>query len=424
MSADTPPGDTPKVGDALVAALGFEPTDGVPAAAEEGNGAARSVFATTTADVLESASPPKGTLFGTETANGTTGNDEPTAESPSINEVGPAVTADGHVADEVEPVAEDHGILDEPGVIEDLDSALGDLDVDDEGGQAADEVGGTVVAESGAGETIRIPSPPQDLFDADSSGVHPVEVPPSPVPGGPVPAGEFVNGSVAESETMVAPSSSPTGDVLDAGVPTAPPLAEQPPIPQEMPATTGSPLTVDEALGGGAAGALAGGTIAARQAGTETSIGDRVTGAASRLPQLFEDGFRQRPRRVRARKVRRVIRHVDPWSMLTFSVLFHLCVFAALLLASVLVWNAATAAGTIENIEDFIRDLGDYKTYEINGDVVFRAAMVIAGILTLASSLLVVLLTVVFNLISDLVGGIRVTVIEEETVRVRRRSNQ
>ena len=40
---------------------------------------------------------------------------------------------------------------------------------------------------------------------------------------------------------------------------------------------------------------------------------------------------------------------------------------------------------------------------------------------------MVVLLTVVFNLISDLVGGIRVTVIEEETVRVpidKKRSNR
>ncbi len=129
----------------------------------------------------------------------------------------------------------------------------------------------------------------------------------------------------------------------------------------------------------------------------------------------------RRTRRVQARKVRRVVRHIDPWSVLTFSVLFHLCVFAALLLASVLVWNAAEAAGTIENLERFILDLGDYDTFEIKGDVIFRAAVAIAGILTLASSVLLVLLTVVFNLISDLVGGIRLTVIEEETIRVRRK---
>jgi hypothetical protein len=126
----------------------------------------------------------------------------------------------------------------------------------------------------------------------------------------------------------------------------------------------------------------------------------------------------RRRQKLRARKSRRVIRHIDPWSVLTFSVLFHLCVFSAFLLASVLVWNVAVAADVITNIENFILELGDYETFEINADQVFRAAALIAGMLTLASSVLLVLLTVVFNLISDLIGGIRVTVIEEETVRI------
>jgi hypothetical protein len=145
---------------------------------------------------------------------------------------------------------------------------------------------------------------------------------------------------------------------------------------------------------------------------------ERAEEAAS--TSTFAGPFGRR-RRLQSRKVRRVVRHIDPWSVLTFSVLFHLCVFAALLLASVLVWNAAEASGTIENLEALILDLGDYETFEIDGDAIFRAAVAIAGILTLASSVLLVLLTVVFNLISDLVGGIRVTVIEEETVRIRQR---
>lgn len=124
-------------------------------------------------------------------------------------------------------------------------------------------------------------------------------------------------------------------------------------------------------------------------------------------------------KKLRARKSRRVVRHIDPWSVLTFSILFHLAFFSAMLLAGVLVWNAAIAAGTVESIENFIRELGDYETFEIDSSQVFRASVIIAGMLTLASSVLVVLLTVVFNLISDLVGGIRVTVIEEETVRVQ-----
>ena len=134
---------------------------------------------------------------------------------------------------------------------------------------------------------------------------------------------------------------------------------------------------------------------------------------------VAETGGRIRRRRmIRSRKVRRVIRHVDPWSVLTFSVIFHLCLFSALLLAGALVWSAAAASGTIENIESFVRDLGDYDTWEIQGDAVLRAGVIIAGMMTLASTVLVVLLTVVFNLISDLIGGIRVTVIEEEVHRV------
>jgi hypothetical protein len=130
-------------------------------------------------------------------------------------------------------------------------------------------------------------------------------------------------------------------------------------------------------------------------------------------------GWPGRRQRLEARKVRRVVRHIDPWSVLTFSVLFHLCLFAALLLASVLVWNVAEEAGTIENLENFILELGDYETFEIDGEAIFRAALAIAGIFTLAASVLMVLLTVMFNLLSDLIGGIRITVIEEETVRVR-----
>ena len=126
-----------------------------------------------------------------------------------------------------------------------------------------------------------------------------------------------------------------------------------------------------------------------------------------------------RRRRLRARKVRRVIRHIDPWSVLTFSVLFHLALFTALLLAGVLLWNAAIRAGTVERVESFIEQIGDYEAFEIDSAQIFRSAVIIGATLTLASSVLLVLLTVVFNLISDLIGGIRVTVIEEETVQLR-----
>ena len=290
-----------------------------------------------------------------------------------------------------------------------------------------------------------------DLADGQYAGEPADEYAPDEAPGlfdaPPVPAADAV---LTDSPTMAAetilpdpPPPVPSETIISEPPPPAPPetiLAEAPPTSPPMvpsadvspgygreeevlPGNPPPPIVIDPTAetnlnpnGAVAAPAGAGATIAARSGAA------RVRGSelAARMPQLLDQGILKRTRRVRARKVRRVVRHIDPWSVLTFSVLFFLCLFAALLLASVLVWNAAVAAGTIENIESFITEIGDYQTYEINGDVVFRAAMVIAGILTLAASVMLVLLVVVFNLISDLVGGIRVTVVEEETIRVHR----
>ena len=200
------------------------------------------------------------------------------------------------------------------------------------------------------------------------------------------------------------------GDVLDvvpftpdAKAPTGPPTVEQSPavtgeIPRVDAPIESTPLVVEQ---------------------RPVLVDNRTIVERPRsVSDLFSGGITGR-RRLQARKVRRVIRHIDPWSVLTFSVMFHLCLFAALLLASALVFNVAEEAGTIENLESFIRELGDYETFQIDGQAIFKAAVAIAGIMTLAASVLVVLLTVMFNLLSDLLGGVRITVIEEETVRVK-----
>lgn len=200
------------------------------------------------------------------------------------------------------------------------------------------------------------------------------------------------------------------GDVLevmqftpDAKAPTGPPTVEQ------APAVTGEIPRVDAQVESRPM------VVKKRPVAADNrSIVERPRSVSD----LFSGGITGR-RRLQARKVRRVIRHIDPWSVLTFSVMFHLCLFAALLLASALVFNVAEEAGTIENLESFIRELGDYETFQIDGQAIFKAAVAIAGIMTLAASVLAVLLTVMFNLLSDLLGGVRITVIEEETVRVK-----
>jgi hypothetical protein len=145
---------------------------------------------------------------------------------------------------------------------------------------------------------------------------------------------------------------------------------------------------------------------------------------ASDLEPPVPDGpkrltWRERKRlgRLRARKVRRVIRHLDPWSVLKVSLLFYLCLFVVLMVSGVVLWNLASAAGTISDIEGFFKSAGAFETFSFDGFTIFRASALIGLILVIAGTAVNVLLAVLFNLISDLVGGVRVTVIEEETAR-------
>lgn len=120
---------------------------------------------------------------------------------------------------------------------------------------------------------------------------------------------------------------------------------------------------------------------------------------------------------LRARKVRRTIRHVDPWSVLKLSLVFYFCLFVIVMVAGTILWNIASAAGTIGSVENFFKDIGVLDTFNFQGGTIFRATFLAGLILVIAGAAFNVLLAVLFNLISDLVGGIRVTVIEEESAR-------
>jgi len=134
-------------------------------------------------------------------------------------------------------------------------------------------------------------------------------------------------------------------------------------------------------------------------------------------PKQLTRRERRQLRRLRARKVKRVVRHFDPWSVLKVSLLFYFCLFVVLMVAGVVLWNVAAAAGTISDIEGFFKDAGAFQTFSFDGFTIFRASLLVGLILVIAGTGFNVLLAVLFNLISDLVGGVRITVIEEESAR-------
>lgn len=123
-------------------------------------------------------------------------------------------------------------------------------------------------------------------------------------------------------------------------------------------------------------------------------------------------------RKARVRKVTRVVRHVDPWSVFKISIIANMVLYLTLLTASVLLWNVAYATGTIENVERFFESFG-WQSFEFNGGEIYHAGWIagLFGVLGLTG--LTVLLASLFNLITDLVGGVRFTVLEEEVVESR-----
>jgi hypothetical protein len=120
-------------------------------------------------------------------------------------------------------------------------------------------------------------------------------------------------------------------------------------------------------------------------------------------------------RRPRVRRVTRVVRHVDPWSVFKVASVFSLVAYLIALFAGVLLWNVAYSTGTIDNIERGMESTG-WTVFELNGGEIFHNAWVGGLFLAVGMTGLAVLVATLFNLITDLVGGVRFTVLEEEVI--------
>ena len=126
----------------------------------------------------------------------------------------------------------------------------------------------------------------------------------------------------------------------------------------------------------------------------------------------------RRPR-LQVRSVRRILRRVELWSVLKLSLIFYFCMWAILLVAGVILWNVVDSLGYVEATADFIARIFALEEFEFNARQIFRVYALggLAGVL--GATLFNVVAAVFFNLISELVGGIRIVLIEEESTRFR-----
>ena len=155
---------------------------------------------------------------------------------------------------------------------------------------------------------------------------------------------------------------------------------------------------------------------------------------------------RARPQRVKSKprtglRVRQRLWTIDPWSVFKLSFLFYVCLCGILLVAGTLLWNVGRSVGTIDQVESFVTRLGAYGTctaraevpagvdfetdddcaegevlvggYQLDDGTIFRMIAIGGGILVGAGSIGNVLMVVLLNLLNELTGGLRHTIVKE-----------
>jgi hypothetical protein len=119
-------------------------------------------------------------------------------------------------------------------------------------------------------------------------------------------------------------------------------------------------------------------------------------------------------RRPMERRYRQTIRSVDLWTVLKIAVCFYLCGLIVSLGACMVLWWIASGLGVIHNIQNFIGDLLGSDNFEFLSWRILRGATLIGLVIVCLQVVCTVLAAAFYNLFSELLGGIEITVVEEE----------
>lgn len=120
-------------------------------------------------------------------------------------------------------------------------------------------------------------------------------------------------------------------------------------------------------------------------------------------------------------RVRRIIRRVDPWTVLKVSFVVYLVAAFAFMLASVMFWEVVERSGIPQRITEFLIQitlLDEGEAPLANTEQFVRLSAILAVAWAVLSCGLTTLAGIVYNLVADVVGGVEVVLLEENVVPV------
>ncbi len=117
-----------------------------------------------------------------------------------------------------------------------------------------------------------------------------------------------------------------------------------------------------------------------------------------------------------ARRARLKVSHLGPLSVMRISLTFALCMFIVLLVAVAALWAVLDTSGVFKSIANAANTLTDKSNAGINNWLTFSRVMLITVVIGAANVIAFTLLSTIgallYNLCSDFVGGVEVTLVE------------
>jgi hypothetical protein len=127
-----------------------------------------------------------------------------------------------------------------------------------------------------------------------------------------------------------------------------------------------------------------------------------------------EAAARRGEERTAARRTKVVIRRVDPWSVLKFSLIFYFCLMLVFLFAMLIMYWLLGVTGVLDSAARVLSDVGfgGAGGFDFHGYWIFSRLFLLGIAGVIVWSLVNLLISVLYNLISDVVGGVQVTLAE------------
>jgi hypothetical protein len=114
------------------------------------------------------------------------------------------------------------------------------------------------------------------------------------------------------------------------------------------------------------------------------------------------------------RHVRGVLREIDLWSVFRCSLLLYGSLLVVGMVAFMGLWVASSATGARHSVEHFIASALLLKQFRFASATILLSTTAIGVVLVGMATGATVVVAAFYNLISDVVGGVELTVLQEE----------